>query len=144
MTSARFVIDASAAIGWVMNEDGMGPQLEPLVASARLVVPALWLLEVANSFLAKERRRKMLPHDVSGVLAKLDALDTELVCDVATRSLVAIAAFARPHQLTTYDATYLELAARLALPLLTTDHNLQDAARRLGVPLLLDRHAPQS
>jgi predicted nucleic acid-binding protein len=40
---------------------------------------------------------------------------------------------ARTHQLTVYDAVYLELAVRRQLPLLTFDGQLAAAAKRLGV-----------
>lgn len=39
-------------------------------------------------------------------------------------------------RLTLYDAAYLELAQRLALPLATLDEELRAAARDLGVPSL--------
>jgi predicted nucleic acid-binding protein len=40
------------------------------------------------------------------------------------------------HRLTVYDATYLELALRLSLPLATLDDELRNAAQLEGVPLL--------
>ena len=40
---------------------------------------------------------------------------------------------ARSHRLSVYDATYLELAARMALPLATLDGPLGDAAEAAGV-----------
>jgi predicted nucleic acid-binding protein len=43
---------------------------------------------------------------------------------------------ARQAQLTEYDASYLELALRLSLPLATLDVQLQRAAKNAGLPLL--------
>ena len=40
------------------------------------------------------------------------------------------------HRLTLYDATYLELALRLSLPLATLDEDLRQAAQREDAPLL--------
>jgi predicted nucleic acid-binding protein len=40
------------------------------------------------------------------------------------------------HRLTVYDATYLELALRLSLPLATFDDDLRRAAQQEGVSLL--------
>ncbi|HVB15439.1 MAG TPA: type II toxin-antitoxin system VapC family toxin, partial [Stellaceae bacterium] len=45
-------------------------------------------------------------------------------------------ALARKHRLTVYDAAYLELALRRALPLATLDMPLAHAARAEGVPLV--------
>jgi hypothetical protein len=46
--------------------------------------------------------------------------------------------FARLDKLTlsVYDAAYLELAVRLALPLASCDHDLCEAAKRAGVPVI--------
>lgn len=41
----------------------------------------------------------------------------------------------RVHRLTAYDATYLELAQRRALPLATKDRDLLVAAPAVGVPV---------
>jgi predicted nucleic acid-binding protein len=40
--------------------------------------------------------------------------------------------------LTAYDAAYLELAQRLALPLATKDKALMVAAKTIAIPLLVD------
>ena len=48
-----------------------------------------------------------------------------------------IAELAERHRLTSYDATYLELALRLGVPLATTDKALAAAAASAGVSLLL-------
>jgi predicted nucleic acid-binding protein len=42
---------------------------------------------------------------------------------------------AREHDLSAYDAAYLELALRKGLPLATLDTRLRNAARRAGVEL---------
>ena len=44
--------------------------------------------------------------------------------------------FARRHDLTNYDAAYLELALRRHLPLATTDQALRRAALKADVPLV--------
>jgi predicted nucleic acid-binding protein len=42
---------------------------------------------------------------------------------------------ARAHNLSSYDASYLELAMRLGLPLATLDDKLKTAAKAVGVSL---------
>ncbi len=49
----------------------------------------------------------------------------------------AAAPLAERHGLTAYDAAYLELALRLALPLASTDAALVAAAREEGVGLVV-------
>jgi len=46
-----------------------------------------------------------------------------------------VLALAERHQLTTYDASYLELAQRLGLPLATVDANLLQAANAIRVEI---------
>lgn len=52
------------------------------------------------------------------------------------RVFTEILALARRYGLSIYDAAYLELAARLALPLATLDQNLARAARESGVEVV--------
>lgn len=42
----------------------------------------------------------------------------------------------RQHNLSAYDASYLELVLRTGLPLARQDARLRDAATRIGVPLV--------
>jgi predicted nucleic acid-binding protein len=53
-----------------------------------------------------------------------------------SRALVEVRSLARLHRLTTYDASYLELAFRRSLPLATWDLDLKKAAGAAGVSLL--------
>jgi len=55
--------------------------------------------------------------------------------DAATyaHALSATLQLARRYRLSAYDASYLELALRLGLPLATLDEELQKAARKAGV-----------
>jgi predicted nucleic acid-binding protein len=50
--------------------------------------------------------------------------------------LEQLAAFARPYQLTAYDAAYLHVAETKSATMLTLDQNLIDAAKRLAIPSL--------
>jgi len=51
-------------------------------------------------------------------------------------SLELILNQARSNDLTSYDASYLELAIRSGLPLATNDRDLRDAAVRMGAAVL--------
>ena len=52
------------------------------------------------------------------------------------RALDEVFTLARAEGLTTYDASYLELAMRLGVPLATQDKALKQAAEKLGTPVL--------
>ena len=52
------------------------------------------------------------------------------------RAFTQLLPLCRTHQLTSYDALYLELALRRHLPLATLDESLRRAAKKLGIKLL--------
>ena len=56
--------------------------------------------------------------------------------NTSQRALREILDLAREQELSSYDASYLELAIREGLPLATLDGRLKDAAARVGVPLV--------
>ncbi|HEX9640220.1 MAG TPA: type II toxin-antitoxin system VapC family toxin [Candidatus Krumholzibacteria bacterium] len=134
-----FVVDANTTIAWLFGESAHAGKLPKDFGEASLVVPWLWRAETTNVILVAERRKRITEAQGIRFLQILDALEAEVVGEPLRRQLEALASFARPHQLTAYDALYLELAVSLGLPLCTLDHGLQAAARRLGVELIIDR-----
>ena len=101
-----------------------------------MVVPAVWRLEVVNTILIRERRRKLTVEEGAELIDALSDMSMDVVAEPLGRSLTELAVFARPHQLLSYDAAYLEVAVRQHLPLVTMDRNLQLAAQRLHVEQL--------
>jgi predicted nucleic acid-binding protein len=99
------------------------------------LVPAIWLVEMANVLIVAERRRRLDAERADQLLANVLALpvavdDSGLL--VLGPSIVRVA---REHGLTAYDAAYLELATRARCPLATRDAALGEAAGRVGVDL---------
>lgn len=135
------MVDASTTIAWLFGEERQSTRLPDDFGRVSLSVPWLWRTEVTNVILVAERRRRITIAQGSRYLLVLDALRVEAVGEPLQRPLAAFADFARPHQLTAYDARYLEVAVNLGLPLCTLDHGLQDAARRIGVELVVDRES---
>ena len=56
----------------------------------------------------------------------------------AHQGMGLILALGREHNLSSYDAAYLELAMREGLPLATTDNRLFNAAKSCGVAIFLE------
>jgi len=134
------VIDASMALAWVFErqqpEDGLrASRLLSSCGEQPWWVPALWHLEVANALLVAERRGVIASSASDLFRARLQALpiepDTLPLQDCEPRIL----AIARAQTLSSYDATYLELAQRLGAGLASFDRRLNEAAQRLGVTL---------
>ena len=130
-----FVVDASVAIAWFVKSRATEytNALLRRAAAERLHVPALWHAEFANVLLALAHRRKLDPARLEVIFASIDALDWKT--DAAPPGARALAALARRFSLCAYDATYLELALRLALPIAARDGPLCEAAPRAGVAI---------
>jgi predicted nucleic acid-binding protein len=98
--------------------------------------PHLWALEVANILTVCERRGRI---DAAKRKLMAEALrDLGVVEQPHTQDAVfgEIMDLAAKHSLSSYDASYLELAGRLGLPLATLDGPLKRAAVAEGVVLI--------
>jgi predicted nucleic acid-binding protein len=96
--------------------------------------PAIWPLEVGNVLLVAERKKRLSQASVVRFLVLLGGLPITVEQETPERMLKEIVSLAREHGLSTYDASYLDLAMRLDLPLATQDTSLVKAARACKVP----------
>ena len=130
------VPDASVAIGWVHPGQATvqtAAMLDAVADGATLEVPALWPLEVANALLVLVRRRKLNEEERQTGLGWLRGLPIVVDAEAAALAFSRLSELAAAHQLSVYDATYLELAERRRLPLACADGPLRQAAKRAGV-----------
>ena len=130
------IIDASITLAWIFDEDGRGGVLDKFLRPLNLAAPWRWRLEVANAILVREGRKDLTQVQGMQYLQALESLEIEVLDEPVNRSLSQLAQLARPHQLSAYDAVYLDLAISLNLPLFTDDRNLQHACNRAGVELI--------
>jgi predicted nucleic acid-binding protein len=130
-----FVLDASVAACWAFDDED-----HPVAALAlerirtdEALVPSLWWFEVRNMLTVNERRGRIAEADTAAFLRSLSRLG---VAVDRSPDEGAVLSLARRRRLTVYDASYLELALREALPLATLDAELARAARAEGQPLV--------
>jgi predicted nucleic acid-binding protein len=134
----NFILDASVALSWCFADEATPTskhllrQLETSIAH----VPAVWRLEVGNALLSAIRRQRLTPADATEFLFLVDQLNIEIDLAMSERANHEIFFLAQAQELTTYDAAYLDLAMRRALPLATRDHALIAAAKRVGVDII--------
>ena len=95
-------------------------------------MPDLWHLETRNTLLVAERRGRL---SAGGVKERLDALKSLPIRTDEEPDLQSAFDLARAHELSFYDALYLELAKRESAELATLDGVLGQAAVAEGVPL---------
>lgn len=134
----RFVLDNSVTMRWFFG-DGKPQDLAyagkvlDLMQEAQAVVPATWGLEVAN-VIAKAEEKALVTEARSGAfLEMLEDVDIEVDSATFAHALSDTLQLARRYKLSSYDASYLELALRLGLPLATLDEDLQKATKKAGV-----------
>jgi len=132
-------LDSSVTMAWCF-EDEWSPLAEGVLDRLRhgvAYVPAIWPLEVGNALLIGERRRRLSPADRSRFVALLADLSISVDDTPGLAVLLGpVSVVARGHNLSLYDASYLDLAMRRGLPLATLDRRLQEAAERMGVSLV--------
>ena len=132
------VIDASAALAWCFADERSteSQALLEYVSVNGAKVPQIWHLEVANALLVGEIKGRISKSHVREQLDNFDALPI-IVDDKTTRNAWSdIFELARQYGLTTYDASYIELAQRLKQPLATRDKAMIAAAKKLGLELV--------
>lgn len=131
------VVDGSVAVAWCFpDKQGAYPQsVLDALATVEAVAPSLWPLEVANALLMGERRKRSTKDETEKSIRFLESLPILIDEATARQAFQETARLARAHNLTTYDASYLELAIRRGLPLATLDARLRTAASAAGVPL---------
>ena len=99
------------------------------------VVPSLFYQEISNALLMAYRRKRINRDVLQQYLDVITMLPVTVDTAAATHgsTMKRVCELAEKHGLTTYDASYLELAMRLELSLATLDTDLYNAAVEIGV-----------
>ncbi len=124
------VVDASAALKWVLDEAGQEAALD-LLDEDVLHAPDFLLVEVANVLWSKVRRRTL---DRTGADAAYEAIAAVPIAYTSVSDL-ALAARSLAHALdmSVYDALYAALAQRLRCALATADVRFARAVDASGI-----------
>lgn len=139
----RFVVDNSVVVSWFFKDElnAYTNAIRQGLDETQAFVPAIWPLEFANVLLTAERRKRLTEAEVSHVLNVSQSLPISIEQEPPERVWVEILHLARAHSLTTYDASYLDLAMRSGLPIATQDKALVKAARKCGVAIFAERRS---
>ena len=137
---STFVLDCSVALAWLFQDEA-SPNTDQLLKELRdddsnAIVPNLWRLELGNTLTQAERRGRITATQLTTVLELVRHLPITTDAETDSRAFREVLNLARATSLTTYDASYLELAMRHGLPLATLDKALIRAARGVAVKTL--------
>jgi predicted nucleic acid-binding protein len=139
----RFVLDNSVVMRWLL-QDGSDERLayaEKVLGlltqeNSEALVPSIWALEAGNVMLKAQAKHLVTEARCAafaGVLQGM-AFTTDLL--TATYALGDTLQLARRFKLSSYDASYLELAMREGVALATLDGDLRHAMTQTGVALV--------
>ena len=135
--TGAFVLDGSVTMVWGFEDeaDAYATAILERMPELQAHVPPLWPLEVANALLVGERRRRITPAETARFLTILGGFPIRVDDEAVAHAGADTMHLARAHNLSCYDAAYLELAIRRGLPLASLDGKLKTAAEAVGVPL---------
>jgi predicted nucleic acid-binding protein len=131
------VLDASVTLAWCFEDedDAYADSVLGFLTDHVAVVPALWFSEIANGIAVAERRGRIRRAEVSHVVDLVSSIAITVDQTLSLQPwMTNVISLARRTNLSAYDATYLDLAMRLGLPLATTDRALRLAATDHDVP----------
>jgi len=132
-----FVVDASMTLAWCFDDkasEATDAVLRRLLLEGA-IAPAHWSLEVGNGLRFGERRGRI----DRAKLAVVESLLRDLLVDIVPvdiPTMLRAVDIARRHDITVYDAAYLDLAAGRGLGLATTDQRLSAVCRKARVRVI--------
>lgn len=133
-----FVLDNSVTMRWFFG-DGSEQALQYAVrvldamTATEAIVPGIWSLEVANVLARAEAKGLVSEARSEAFVGMLGRMDIATDPATSVHALSDTLHIARRYRLSAYDAAYLELALRAALPIATLDDDLLRAAELAGV-----------
>lgn len=132
------VIDASMTVAWLFAAERAEAPRAVLrrVAREGAVVPSLWKLEVGNVLRNAVRRKTCTSGYAGRCLARLARLQIAVDPETDAHAWGRTRELSTAHDLTVYDAAYLELAIRRSRALASCDTDVIAAGRREGVEVL--------
>lgn len=135
-----FVLDASVTMCWLFLDGKPAERAYALKvlesmkqAETKALVPTTWGLEVSNVIAKAETKGLLNEAQSEAFLEMLGSVDIGADAATFSRALSDTLQIARRYRLSAYDASYLELALRLGLPLATLDPDLQKAVNKAGL-----------
>ncbi len=134
----RFVIDNSVVMAWCFKDE-ISEYAESVLDSLEeftAIVPSIWPLEVGNVLLVAERKKRLSVADSTRFIALLSELPITVDQEPPERMIREIFTLARENNLSTYDASYLDLAMKRGIPLATLDKRLLYAAKQNNVSVM--------
>ena len=131
-----YVVDASVAVKWLVEEALSGKAAGLLDGDETLVAPPLLFAEAANALWAMRRRGDIAAADLAEAVETLRAAPVSIQVSMSDLTSAATR-LASDLDHPVYDCFYLALAVHTQYPVVTADTRFHDKVRRH--PYLSDR-----
>lgn len=99
----------------------------------KIFVPVLWWYETVNVLNISVRRKRIKDSDFSTILELFHKLNLSTDVEFGINHSKKIFNYTQTYKISSYDAVYLELAARKRAQLLTLDSKLNLISSQLGI-----------
>jgi predicted nucleic acid-binding protein len=138
-----FVLDASIAVRWIQptNKDIDQKYAESVLIALDnnlAIVPELWQIEITSALLAAEKRDEITQTESDSFTSRLKTLNIFNDGLTAKQVFNSTIHIARQYSLSSYDASYLEIAIRDGIAIATLDKDLRKAAKKANVEIYLN------
>lgn len=127
-------MDCSYSLAMVLPDE-QRPSSMAETSTTRLLVPSIWPYEVANALRGAVRRGRVTEGELPAVVSRIENFEIEL-SGQGDQSVRQRYLAAQLHDLTAYDASYVELAIQRRCALATLDTRLAAAARHVGLQVI--------
>jgi predicted nucleic acid-binding protein len=134
-----FVLDASVALTWCFADEASAfsaSLLRRLAAGEEAIVPAHWPLEVLSALIQGKRRKRIDDLGIEQFIRDIASFHITVEQNSAIADMGDLKKLSDEHTLTAYDAAYLELARKNAVPLATLDAALVRACVKAQTAVL--------
>lgn len=134
-----FVVDNSVVMSWCFKDETnqYADAILDCLSDSTAFVPSIWPLEVVNVLLVAERKKRLSEADSVRFIALLSQLPIIVEHERPERMMKDLLALARSNNLSSYDASYLDLSMRKGIPIATLDTRLITASKKINIPILM-------
>jgi len=133
-----FVVDNSVVMSWCFKDEtnSYADAVLDKLSESTAIAPSIWPLEVVNVLLVAERRKRLKQVDSVRFITLLSQLPIVVEDKGSEKVMKDLLALGRTSHLSSYDASYLDLAMRKDCPIATIDKKLMEAAKEVSVTIL--------
>ena len=129
------MIDNSVVLSWIFEDEHSKESQDTLneLIKNYAYVPSLWPFELANALYVAEKKGRIKEADAMIFIKNLKNLPVFIETNNFDNITKDILSLSREHHITVYDASYIELALRKNLTLISFDKELIAVCKKIGL-----------